>query len=35
MWQLILLSTDLGEVKADFLRSPMETGRDVMSRIWR
>ncbi len=35
MWQLILLATDLGEVKADFIRSPMETGRDVMSRIWR
>lgn len=35
MWQLILLGTDLTKVKSDFIRSPMETGRDVMSRIWR
>tara|TARA_B100000315_G_scaffold258745_1_gene311949 strand:+ start:405 stop:1667 length:1263 start_codon:yes stop_codon:yes gene_type:complete len=35
MWQLVLRRTDLAAVKDEFLRNPVDTGRDLMSRIWR
>lgn len=35
MWQLVLLRTDLGPVKDEFISNPTNTGRDLMSRIWR
>jgi phenylglyoxylate dehydrogenase epsilon subunit len=35
MWQLVLQRTDLGPVKKEFLSNPTNTGRDLMSRIWR
>ncbi len=35
MWQLILRRVDLEPVKTDFLARPLETGRILMSRLWR
>ncbi len=35
MWQLILLRSDLTAVKDEFFENPANTGRDLMSRIWR
>ena len=35
MWQLVLLRTDLSDVKDEFLNNPANTGRDLMARIWR
>ncbi|MBW7850886.1 MAG: NAD(P)/FAD-dependent oxidoreductase [Rhodospirillales bacterium] len=35
MWQLVLRQVDLSAVKADFVARPLETGRMLMSRIWR
>lgn len=35
MLQLIERKVDLGEVKAQFLASPVDTGRVLMSRLWR
>ncbi len=35
MWQLILRRTDLGPLKDAFLARPLETGRVLMSQIWR
>ena len=35
MWQLILRRVDLNPVLADFLARPQETGRTLMSRLWR
>lgn len=35
MWQLILRGVDLAPVKDEFVARPMETGRVLMSRIWR
>ena len=35
MWQLILRRTDLGSVKEAFVARPLETGRALMSKIWR
>ena len=35
MWELILRAIDLGEEKLAFLRSPQDTARALMSRIWR
>jgi phenylglyoxylate dehydrogenase epsilon subunit len=35
MWRLVLLGTDLGPVKQEFLARPMVVGRDLMSRLWR
>ena len=35
MWQLILRRVDLHPVLADFLARPHETGRILMSRLWR
>ncbi len=35
MWQLVLQRVDLEPVKEEFLNSPTDTGRDLMSRTWR
>lgn len=35
MWELILRRIDLGPVKQEFLAKPLETGRRLMSRLWR
>lgn len=35
MWELILRRVDLGPVKQEFLAKPLETGRRLMSRLWR
>ena len=35
MWKLILRQTDLGPVKQEFIARPTETGRKLMSSIWR
>ncbi|MBI2314340.1 MAG: NAD(P)/FAD-dependent oxidoreductase [Betaproteobacteria bacterium] len=35
MWELILRGVDLGPVKGEFITRPQETGRVLMSRIWR
>jgi len=35
MWQLILRRIDLSPVKSEFLAHPQETGRRLMSRLWR
>jgi phenylglyoxylate dehydrogenase epsilon subunit len=35
MWQLILRRTDLTPFKADFLAHPQDTGRRLMSQLWR
>jgi phenylglyoxylate dehydrogenase epsilon subunit len=35
MWQLILRKVDLRPVMADFVRRPLETGRILMSQMWR
>ncbi len=35
MWQLILRRTDLSTVRDAFLKRPLETGRQLMSSLWR
>lgn len=35
LWELIARKTDLGDVKARFITSPLEIGRVMMSRLWR
>jgi len=35
MWQLILRRVDLAPVKQAFLAKPLETGRALMSKLWR
>jgi len=35
MWQIIRRQVDLGDIKDKFASAPLETGRLLMSKIWR